>query len=171
MWLADLTSAVRIRDARNVFHQRYAALAASVFALANLTVACGDDGTPQTGGGGATSSTNSGASAGGGASNAGGFGGAAGGAAPGGGGTGGVLAVGGGGEGGIGGAVAGGGGAGGAAEGGAGGGGGSNAIAVGDLVPDFHLIDVNPASPTADQPVSPRDYLQKVSGWYFGHAT
>lgn len=44
-------------------------------------------------------------------------------------------------------------------------------LAVGDLVPDFSLIDVNPASPTSNQPVSPRDYLQRVSGWYFGHAT
>jgi hypothetical protein len=44
-------------------------------------------------------------------------------------------------------------------------------LAVGDLVPDFSVLDVNPASPTADQPVSPRDYLEQVSGWYFGHAT
>lgn len=38
-------------------------------------------------------------------------------------------------------------------------------------VPDFVLTDVNPNSATALQPVSPRDYLQKVSAWYFGHAT
>jgi hypothetical protein len=44
-------------------------------------------------------------------------------------------------------------------------------LAVGDLAPDFSLLDVNPASPTSGQPVSPRDYLQRVSGWYFGHAT
>lgn len=44
-------------------------------------------------------------------------------------------------------------------------------LAVGDLAPDFSLLDVNPASPTANQPVSPRDYLQRVSGWYFGHST
>jgi hypothetical protein len=50
-------------------------------------------------------------------------------------------------------------------------GGGGSMIAVGDLAPDFMLVDVNPASPTANQPVSPRDYLQRVSGWYFGHAT
>ena len=37
--------------------------------------------------------------------------------------------------------------------------------------PDFSLVDVNPASATAYQPVSPRDYLEKVSGWYFGHST
>jgi hypothetical protein len=33
------------------------------------------------------------------------------------------------------------------------------------------LIDVNPNSATYEQPVSPRDYLEKVSGWYFAHAT
>ena len=38
-------------------------------------------------------------------------------------------------------------------------------------VPDFSLIDVNPSSPTHEDPVSPRDYLEMVSGWYFGHAT
>ncbi len=40
-----------------------------------------------------------------------------------------------------------------------------------ELVPDFALVDVNPTSSTYNQPVSPRDYLQEVSGWYFGHAT
>jgi len=38
---------------------------------------------------------------------------------------------------------------------------------VADLAP----TDVNPTSPRTGEPVSPRDYLQKVSGWYFGHAT
>ena len=38
-------------------------------------------------------------------------------------------------------------------------------------MPDFTLTDVNPASATKDQGVSPRDYLQQVSAWYFGHAT
>jgi len=38
-------------------------------------------------------------------------------------------------------------------------------------MPDFTLTDVNPASPRKDQGVSPRDYLQQVSAWYFGHAT
>lgn len=38
-------------------------------------------------------------------------------------------------------------------------------------VPDFSLPDVNATSPTFDTAVSPRDYLQAVSGWYFGHAT
>ena len=37
--------------------------------------------------------------------------------------------------------------------------------------PDFALPDVNATSPTFNQTVSPRDYLQKVSAWYFGHAT
>ena len=38
-------------------------------------------------------------------------------------------------------------------------------------VPDFSLADVNPTSATADQSVSPRDYLTKVSAWYLGHST
>ena len=38
-------------------------------------------------------------------------------------------------------------------------------------MPGFQLTDVNSASPTVNQPVSPRDYLQQVSAWYFGHAT
>lgn len=38
-------------------------------------------------------------------------------------------------------------------------------------VPNFALTDVNPTSPTYNQPVSPRDELGKVSAWYFGHAT
>jgi len=37
--------------------------------------------------------------------------------------------------------------------------------------PDFLVTDVNPSSPTASQDVSPRDYLGKVSGYYFGAAT
>ena len=36
---------------------------------------------------------------------------------------------------------------------------------------DFSLFDVNPTSASYLQPVSPRDYLEKVSGWYFGHST
>ena len=38
-------------------------------------------------------------------------------------------------------------------------------------VPDFALMDVNPASDTYQQPVSPVHFEGKVSGWYFGHAT
>jgi hypothetical protein len=37
--------------------------------------------------------------------------------------------------------------------------------------PDFSLVDQNPASATAGTAVSPRQYLGKVSAWYFGHAT
>jgi hypothetical protein len=37
-------------------------------------------------------------------------------------------------------------------------------------MPDFALVDVNPDSATHDQSVSPRDYLEQVSGWYFGGA-
>jgi len=37
-------------------------------------------------------------------------------------------------------------------------------------MPDFTLVDVNANSPTANQGVSPRDYLEQVSGWYFGNA-
>ncbi len=56
------------------------------------------------------------------------------------------------------------GGAGGASTGGTGG-------AVANMVPDFSLVDVNPNSMSSGQPVSPRDYLQRVSAWYFGHST
>jgi len=40
-----------------------------------------------------------------------------------------------------------------------------------DAVPDFHLEDVNATSSRFGELVSPRDYLEKVSGWYFGFAT
>ncbi len=55
------------------------------------------------------------------------------------------------------------------------GGDGSPAVLPGEgeatAMPDFTLTDVNSASGTANQGVSPRDYLQQVSGWYFGTAT
>jgi len=38
-------------------------------------------------------------------------------------------------------------------------------------MPAFVLADVNPASPRFNQAVSPRDYLEQVSAWYFGHST
>jgi hypothetical protein len=60
------------------------------------------------------------------------------------------------------------GGTGGLSEGGSG---GVHTLTLGEVVPDFSLLDVNPASPTSGQAVSPRDYLEIVSGWYFGHAT
>jgi hypothetical protein len=40
-----------------------------------------------------------------------------------------------------------------------------------DAQPDFHLTDVNTSSSTSGQAVSPRDYLEQVSAWYFGRAT
>ncbi len=43
--------------------------------------------------------------------------------------------------------------------------------AGGALVTDFSLIDVNATSSTYLQPVSPRDYLEQISAWYFGNAT
>lgn len=36
---------------------------------------------------------------------------------------------------------------------------------------NFSLTDVNASSPRSQEAVSPRDYLRKVSGWYFTHAT
>ena len=39
-----------------------------------------------------------------------------------------------------------------------------------DQVPDFTLNDVNPNSNRHAGPVSPRDYLLQVSGYYFGAA-
>jgi hypothetical protein len=50
--------------------------------------------------------------------------------------------------------------------GGAGGGGGLPSTPL----PDFSLQDVNATSPTAGTQVSPRDYLEQVSGWFFGEA-
>lgn len=44
-------------------------------------------------------------------------------------------------------------------------------VAAEGPAPDFTLPDVNPNSPRFGQEVSPRDYLEQVSGWYFGHAT
>jgi len=48
---------------------------------------------------------------------------------------------------------------------------GSVGTELGDVMPDFHLMDINGNSLRYQQSVSPRDYLQQVSGWYFGHAT
>ena len=41
----------------------------------------------------------------------------------------------------------------------------------GELMPDFARMDVNSTSATYVQIVSPRGYVGKISGWYFGHAT
>ncbi len=40
-----------------------------------------------------------------------------------------------------------------------------------DAVADVSVPDVNDTSPRFGELVSPRDYLGKVSAWYFGHAT
>lgn len=40
-----------------------------------------------------------------------------------------------------------------------------------NAVPDFILADINPNSSTMGQNISPRDYLQQISGWYFIKAT
>jgi len=42
---------------------------------------------------------------------------------------------------------------------------------VGVQMPDFQLIDENVNSDRFDDTVSPRDYLEQVSGWYFIHTT
>jgi hypothetical protein len=47
----------------------------------------------------------------------------------------------------------------------------SNSGPLSGLAPDFALKDVNSNSATHDSTISPRDYLSKVSAWYFGHAT
>lgn len=38
-------------------------------------------------------------------------------------------------------------------------------------MPDFALVDLNPNSTRVGELVSPRDYLEQVSGWYFTHAS
>ena len=38
-------------------------------------------------------------------------------------------------------------------------------------MPTFSLVDHNETSSTYEDPVSPSDYLQMVSGWYFTHAS
>lgn len=40
-----------------------------------------------------------------------------------------------------------------------------------NAMPDFTMVDINPASTRYNQSISPRDYLEQVSGWYFGHST
>jgi hypothetical protein len=42
---------------------------------------------------------------------------------------------------------------------------------VAAALPDFQLADLNPTSARTGEVVSPRDYLEKVSGWYFTHAS
>ncbi len=38
-------------------------------------------------------------------------------------------------------------------------------------VADFTLVDLNVGSSRFDEEVSPRDYLERASGWYFVHST
>ncbi len=38
-------------------------------------------------------------------------------------------------------------------------------------IADFTLLDVNPASATANQMVTPRQFAGHVSGWYFAHSS
>ena len=40
-----------------------------------------------------------------------------------------------------------------------------------EMVADFSLADVNPTSTRFGEDVSPRDYLARISAWYFGVAT
>ena len=42
---------------------------------------------------------------------------------------------------------------------------------AGSTVGEFSLTDVNPESTDFSQSVSPSDYLQHASAWYFGHST
>jgi hypothetical protein len=39
------------------------------------------------------------------------------------------------------------------------------------MAPSFLLTDMNLISTTYAETISPRDYLQSVSAWYFGHST
>ena len=44
-------------------------------------------------------------------------------------------------------------------------------MAIGTLVPNFSLPDVNPASVSFSTDVAPSQYVGSASAWYFGHAT
>ncbi|MCA9248364.1 MAG: hypothetical protein KDA42_14660 [Planctomycetales bacterium] len=46
-----------------------------------------------------------------------------------------------------------------------------DAALAASIAPNFSLVDVNTASASEGQSISPRDYLETVSGWYFGHST
>ncbi len=47
----------------------------------------------------------------------------------------------------------------------------SDSGGIQDQAANFSLADVNSASARYGELVSPRDYLQQVSGWYFIHST
>ena len=44
-------------------------------------------------------------------------------------------------------------------------------MSSGDVVPDFHLVDVNSLSATYNTEQSPRDLLGQTSAYYFSHFT
>ncbi len=48
---------------------------------------------------------------------------------------------------------------------------GKDRKADGKLMPDFALSDVNPSSTSFGTTVSPRQFLTRVTAWYFGHST
>ena len=48
---------------------------------------------------------------------------------------------------------------------------GEPALGVGELAPAFELEDVNSSSTSYGELQSPSFHLDKVSAWYFGHAT
>jgi len=48
---------------------------------------------------------------------------------------------------------------------------GCGGVDLTEPLPDFLLEDVNPNSDRYSEGVSPRDYTEQVSGWYFIHAT
>jgi hypothetical protein len=45
------------------------------------------------------------------------------------------------------------------------------ALGVGTLAPGFELEDQNPTSATVGELLGPNRFLDRVSAWYFGHAT
>ena len=48
---------------------------------------------------------------------------------------------------------------------------GPSSLAIGEVVPDFSLLDTNPSSATYQQPVVPSKQLGVVTGWYFFKAS
>jgi hypothetical protein len=45
------------------------------------------------------------------------------------------------------------------------------ANSIGQIVPDFQLVDVNPNSATYNTQVSPRDLVGQAGAFYFVHST
>ncbi len=43
-------------------------------------------------------------------------------------------------------------------------------VGVGDVAPDFQLVDQNTASPFEGQELGPSFFRGEASAWYFGHA-